>query len=656
MRPIQRLVAPLLLLAGCPVDEPPSDPEDSPVLVDSPAETDAQVETDLPPVEEQPPVPTELGRGFVDISADWWQGRAAAMTTLPMSFSDVLFADLDGDGVPEVVFRGVAEVAGGEAWARVARYDRTTEALVEDAQLTAWLRGATPAPQAVMDLDGDGLLDVVLGSPDPAVYARASGGWVSSGIYPYADHAPTVTLVDVDRDGWMDLMGPARACLPGADAVLIRYATGPRSWEDGVLSPGHPVTVQPYFVGVLPLGDRPVAFALGRTCDVSAPDPGFYVQSGTDPLTGRPVFTAEDVLPADAHFRIDPTVAGGPITLYQPMGMAVGDPGVDGSFEVAISTVGDLLDVFSATASPPWIDRTLELGLEVPLLIGGAPARQKPWGSAWLDLDRDGSLDLIAAHGDDAAPVPAGTFHIGAWWDPAAWGAPFHEVLGLGSTFGAHGLSWTDLDGDGRPDAGFGGAGEVPRIYLNRIDGPRPGIGLYLVGSSSGAVPTGTVVEVVDDGEVVSRTMIGGTPSPGAPPGPWVFSTSGDDGEVEEVRIHWASGTEQVVSGLSAGASHRIEEPPLVSADPPTRRVVADGVATVALQITPRGLDGALDPAVAVTCAVVFGSASVVQTLTDSEGTRCVVQAPDSPGAAVVELTLDGHPSPLRPRLFFDAP
>lgn len=146
---------------------------------------------------------TSVWRGLGD--GTFAPGPLTAPVTL-MSFTEPVIADQDGDG-------------RGDLLATAAYYNQGALVLMHsepDGSLqrrVAWGAGSTPIPFAMGDIDGDGLLDAVIGSRD------AEAVQVQLGLGPERFAARTihvsgvdarnpsaVALADLDRDGRADLL------------------------------------------------------------------------------------------------------------------------------------------------------------------------------------------------------------------------------------------------------------------------------------------------------------------------------------------------------------------------------------------------------------------------------------------------------------------
>jgi hypothetical protein len=650
-------------------------PADTPSATDTPGTQDTDpvepVDSDTPdaPVDSAPaPLPPpNLAPGFLDLTAAVWAAHPRVTFAGDLSVRQEptnthgIFVDLDGDGATEVVIEGTQGPNAAEPTAFVLRYDPATETLAPDAALAARFQGQDDLIAALIDLDDDGLLDLLPGRWDErlgwgapqGVFARGPG----PGQPPYGQGFMATALFDVDADGWLDMVQTG-GCRPDADVWGAWLREGARTYvHHPELVPVGPRS-NPYTLGAVPgFGAPDVVFALGNTCDIANPATGTWT-SGPRDARGYPTFTAVDLAPADALWRYSPAVAFGPITRVNPMGGMVVDFDSDGALDLLVASAWAYVHVLRRTPTFPWDETSVATNLLMPprAFPGATPDdRYKPWGVAAVDLDRDGRLDVVSAAGLDASDFFAGRSQIDGPVLHLDRGGVFEEhalAAGLDAPRNARSLTVGDLDRDGAADLILGGNAEAPRVWLNRIPGVEPALAVRLTGVSANRSALGATVQVLDEGRVGPVQLVGGANGPGPLSEPLVFATTGSDAVADVVRVRWPGGWVQDFLGVPAGHV-TLAEPPTLDVSPPGRHLPADGASVATLRVTPRGPDGA-PRAAHVEVIVTHGEATVLGVAPDGDGWVATLLAPTTPGSCRVEVWVDGAAWPLAPRLWFD--
>jgi hypothetical protein len=614
--------------------------------------------------EPHPPAPASLGAGFEDLTP-----------TLPATFPRVvrpdedpigtagLLADLDGDGRTELVLSVSNDQSPSAGAALVYRFDEGASRFVAGPVVPVSDRTLV---LAAADLDGDGLVDLLTGTPDARVaWGDPAGAFGSStrldspALIQGSTSIGTAALDDLDDDGWLDVLLGNERCCATCQALHPFLRTGPRSYVD------RPDLVIENPVGglyaVMATTPRPGARLLGAFGAGCGERPPAFFRASSVGEEGLPRFPAFDPTPPDAVYRREAS-AERPcpsIDCRSPMGAAWGDLDGDGQLDLAISL--DPLHAFFRGGSE-WMlaDRSEGSLMEQIRSDGGRP--MLPWGSALLDLDLDGRADVVTVHGDDheAATNPAS--HIGPQYATVHWNGGdfrFADVTSL-AHLGRRGqwrsLFVGDLDRDGDPDLVVGGLGEAPRVYRNAIATGNAGLALRLRGSTSNALGLGARVLVWPTDAGASQSfVVGGSASPFVVSDPMVFVGLGRANSAARVRVTWPSGTIQELRDLRSGAVHLVEEPVLFDLSPAARHLPADGRSEAVLRITPRAPDGSVRTEARVEAGLAYGTGRIAAPPA-REGDAWVVRvvAPTTPGSGVVVVRVDGVAAGIRPRLWWD--
>ena len=290
--------------------------------------------------------------------------------------SAMTLADLDADGVPEIIAAHPAYLFGFQHVVTVLRSaDGWSAAGQRD-----YLAGPDPQLLVATDIDGDLRLDVVAGGGQPyasVLHGRGDGtleAWSPIPFDPY--QIATAAIADINRDGRPDLVAGDRA----GQAVGVRLGNGDGTFAPAIFST--PGVSDPQLVDLD--GD-------GRLDIVGI---GF---NGVQNLMGNGLGSFSQ---GAAFF------AG-----LGPNAVAIGDLNGDGRTDLAVTCTGGLTDPRG--------------GISILLGDGAGgfvPATPVPGGTVGLpvlaDLDRDGHLDLVAASDNTASfllGLGDGTFASGGY-------------------------------------------------------------------------------------------------------------------------------------------------------------------------------------------------------------------------------------------------
>ena len=310
------------------------------------------------------------GNGDGTFAPATYHGRGAGVRA-------VTLADLDTDGIPEIVATrstyypaNVSVLRGADGWASAGQHDYPAG---PDAQLIE-----------VVDVDGDGRLDVVTGGGQPyasVLYGRSDG---SLGAWSPIDFGPsaisTAAIADLNRDGRPDLVVSDRS----GQALGVRLGNGNGTFAPAVFST--PGVIDPQIADLD--GD------------------GMLDVVGIHGVSGNGVLTL--LGNGDGSFSEGATFPAG----IGANGTAIGDINGDGRADLAVT--------FTSGVTDPRAEISILLGDGAGGFTAGVPVPGFTWTLPVLaDLNRDGHLDLIAAM--NAATVMIGN---GDW--------TFYRTTGLG--------------------------------------------------------------------------------------------------------------------------------------------------------------------------------------------------------------------------------
>ena len=634
------------------------------------------------------PLPSSLGEGFVEISGPIVHSplmeieKGEIPHEQPPDRTFGLFADLDGDGRSEVIVDGTSCCQGQEKSGPLPY--RMSE-VTGEMELAPDLMGLFPdsihgSLIGWIDLNGDGYEDIITSFGKQMFFLRDSetGGWHP----PFLLNHPTlgqplmtngaVWVADLDQNGLLDILVGDALCMEGSGVVM------------GVLqlTPGFFVSKPSMFDSAMPMGDPYAVWAgpagpvgeyiigaFGRSCDQTNPHTAFLRRAEWD-SEGYPIFEEFDPTPLDSPYKKHSLQSFGPLSQVNPMGATFGDMSLDGLIDSVVTHTNPpsthwtrrglpsqaRFGVFQAQSQWPFNDQSNWSNVGPP--EGLDNLHMIPWGIALVDVNRDGMGDMIAVHGPDSTGL----------MDPKFWVGPQHTTLSLATSLlrfedatpmsgldvEGHWRSLTigDLEGDGDVDVIIGGLGEQPRVFENRCETDGYGLSIRLKGQFSNSAGLGATVSVESDLLATGRKhLVGHISSPEAISDPLIFPAIGSTPTSGKVTVAWPSGYVQIVSGLSAGTLHVIEEPELVTFDPPSRSLPVNSTTPMLVSITPRTPLGEVADTATVTLLSSDPEVSVGTPVQEDGTWTFPLTPPATPGSSTIEIQIDGKAFLIRPRL-----
>ncbi len=449
-------------------------------------------------------------------------------------------ADLDGDGLPEIV---AGRRVGGLALFR-NRGSRQFEQIV-DAGLDA---SAAVSAIAAVDLDNDGDRDLVLAGPGVAYVManRGDGSFVEAARFDDSGTTEHVLPVDLDGDGLLDLYFSNHS-FTDADARRnrlylnrggLQFAFGGKvgtglSWTGTALDGDGDGDQDLYVANDTLLGDFGVPDPAA-----SSPWPVDLLLRNDGPgPDGVPRFT-------------DVAAEAGLSTPRSSMSGVLGDFDGDGRLDLFVTNLG-AKKLFLRDPAGRYVESAAALGVaaidRVNAACGVASGAEEclllSWSAALTDFDLDGYDELLVVNGvtDPARPPPVLMFTRGPE-------LPYREVSPDIACMDARGLVVTDLDGDGDQDVVIARTVGPLAVYENR---GQPAAGTWLRvelrGQASNREGVGAVVIAhMASGRLQTKVVAAGGVIHSSSPAEAFFGLGAD--QVEQVEVQWPSGRRSTVT------------------------------------------------------------------------------------------------------------
>jgi tetratricopeptide (TPR) repeat protein len=442
-------------------------------------------------------------------------GEAFADVTGPAGVEAVGFGqgvavgDFDGDGFPDLY---VANIGANQLW--MNNGDGTFTNVTDEAGVGGreWTTSVV-----VADFDGDGL-------PDLYDVNYLKGDDLFERICRHPDGAPKLCM-PFDFDAEPDRLWRNGGNGGFSDATADVLSTTPAGKGLGAA-----------------VWD---ADGSGRLSLFVANDttPNFFF---TPDSTGEgPVRFHERGIPAGLAFNEDGKAEG-------CMGIAVGDADGNGRFDVFVTNFLAESNTLYANASAGYYeDRTRAAGLHAPSVnvLG--------FGTQFLDVNLDGRLELFVSNGhiDDLRPygrpyeMPAQLFRLR--------GRQFEQLDGaaLGPYFRRHWLgrpvARIDWNRDGRDDLVVGHLGHEAALLTNTTSIAGRFLSLRLFGVRSNRDAIGTTVTARIGEQRIVRQLTAGDGYQASNERRLIFGI-GSARQIDELVVHWPSGTRQTFHNVSA--------------------------------------------------------------------------------------------------------
>lgn len=206
-------------------------------------------------------------------------------------------------------------------------------------------------------------------------------------------------------------------------------------------------------------------------------------------------------------------------------------------------------------------DVTVAAGLGLPSL------GYTGFGTAWLDADNDGWLDLVVANGavvaeqERVAEGSAFPYHQSNQLFLNDGKGRFSEVSArAGDAFSvmlvSRGAAVGDIDNDGRPDVVISNIDGPAQILMNKAEPDRHWLGLRLADAAGKRDLVGSIAWLMEAGEPVQRRRSRTDGSYASANDPRVLFGLADDDKPRDVRVRWSDGLTEDFNGLDVNAYH----------------------------------------------------------------------------------------------------
>lgn len=483
----------------------------------------------------------------------------------------VVFDDFDGDGRPDAF---LGSFSGAPQKVALYRNDGAGKFVEKVLPPIDFAKGAPPGWCAAGDLDGDGLLDVVLAgfaAFDIHVLHNKGGGAFEDvqRLTPTLDKAigiGALALADLDGDGYLDLIAaPIGVAPPLGPDSCAPHEDGFRCWSPGTRCAPAPLV----FPGGASFGaPKPL---LSTACGPANVNALSVVDWNGDGLPD--VFASNDwganafwvQGPKSTFTDVAPTLGLKPYN--SAMGAAVEDFDGDGALDLYVADTGS--DQLYLGGPAPLSNRARAWG------VAEATKFHSGWSPLAQDFDSDGRLDLWVANAAftrsyrDLATIGGrglperihpqfDLYFQGDGRGFRALGLEQTKVAEATMVFGA--TATADFDGDGRLDV-LETIGFPMRVQLLRNTGPNGHwVRARLKGKGPNVDGIGATVTMVAGGRKTTRYLqrMHGT---NGSSWPIVHFGLGDATSVERLEVRWPDGVNQTVSAPGVDAMVEIVHP-----------------------------------------------------------------------------------------------
>jgi hypothetical protein len=413
---------------------------------------------------------------------------------------------------------------------------------------------------AAGDVDNDGCVDIYLThfGPNQLFRNNCDGTFTDVSRQSGTDDpgwGVSASFVDYDRDGWLDLYVGNYVVYDTKNDQPCKVLTGKRDYCTPSVYQPQPDKLYRN------RGDGTFADVSGSALGTAPFGPALGVSTADFNNDGwLDIYVANDMREnllwmnqRNGTFRNVGLISGSALSAdgkaEASMGVDAGDFDGDGDedlFMTHLPTEGNNLYVNDGSGT--FDDRSSASGLG-PMSLG-----YSGFGTAWVDVDNDGWLDLLAVNGSISAiegqegPFPYAERKLlfrnlgdGRFADVTAEAGPAFQVpeVSRGAAFG-------DIDNDGDTDVVIGNLNGPVRILLNTIGNRHHRVCLRLVGARTPRDMLGARVEVLREGSPPLVRRVRSDGSYASVNDPRVLVGLGASADPPAVRVRWPDGrTEQ---------------------------------------------------------------------------------------------------------------
>jgi enediyne biosynthesis protein E4 len=244
------------------------------------------------------------------------------------------------------------------------------------------------------------------------------------------------------------------------------------------------------------------------------------------------------------------------------MGVDVADFENSGKPGIAITNFdNEMIGLYRAAGSGTYDDISIAAGV-------GLPSKNTlGFGCAFLDVDLDGSLDLVVANGHIEETVRNIRGNVGYAQPPQLFvnqGGTFQDVAadlngGFSQPKVGRGLAYGDFDRDGDLDLLLTTNNGPAYLYRNDQLAGNRSIRFHLTGTKSNRDAIGAIARIFSGGQMQSQMVKGGSSYLSQSELPLTFGLGKRD-KVERAEIEWPSGAKEEFKNLAAGRCYQVTE------------------------------------------------------------------------------------------------